>query len=126
MGQVALPMHGLGQRAFNYCGSSRKTEKQLTTNYRHLISKDTDCFKWQLETQNRGNPSVKDAQEATYLVIELISLKRKIRTDVHIRLIYKIMVNMLGQRCSMRNENGHGSTGVNDLSITDGMRQEVL
>lgn len=45
----------------------------------------------------------KTAQETTYLVIELISLKRKShRIDVNIRLIYKILVKMLGQRCSMR------------------------
>lgn len=51
----------------------------------------------------QGKALSKKAQDATYLMTELTSLKsRSHRIDVNIPLICKITVKMLGQRSSMR------------------------
>jgi hypothetical protein len=64
-----------------------KVKRHLSTNHNHITSKNADYFKRLLDSQNKQNrafvskvPVSEKAQEANYLVAELIAQKRKSHT----------------------------------------------
>jgi hypothetical protein len=64
-----------------------KLKRHLTTNHSHMISKSADYFKRLLESQNKQSKAFvstvtvgEKAQEASYLVAELIPQKMKSHT----------------------------------------------
>jgi hypothetical protein len=54
-----------------------KLKPHLTRNHSHMTSKSAYYFKRLLESQNRVKLSLEKAQEASYLVAELIAQKRR-------------------------------------------------
>jgi hypothetical protein len=84
-----------------------KLKRHLTTNHTHVTSENADYFKWRLKSKNKQikafvskvTVNVK-AQEASYLVAELIAQKRESQTvgENLIMPACKIIVGkMLGQ-----------------------------
>jgi hypothetical protein len=62
-----------------------KLKQHLTTNHSHMTSKSADYFTWLLESQNKQSKAFvskvtvsEKAQEASYLVAELLPIKGKV------------------------------------------------
>ncbi|XP_072909831.1 zinc finger BED domain-containing protein 5-like isoform X6 [Hemitrygon akajei] len=96
-----------GKQLTNAAMAPAKLQRHLTTNHSHLTDKSADYFKQLLESENKQSKSFvnkvtvsKRAQEASYLVAELITQKRKSHTvgENLIMPACKIIVGkMLGQ-----------------------------
>ncbi len=87
-----LALHGLETKTVHFLcaffvGKSSLTQRSYTTNYSHLSNKTVDYFRRLLDSQQKQRKflekkvTISDkAQEASYLVAELVPKKRKSHT----------------------------------------------